>query len=192
MWTRERRTDRRARTGPANEAAPLARRVERAPGWRTVGGLAVVTGVGLAALLAILRDTTREPAPMEASERSAVGGRAGSGASRPLADAADSACAPRADDALVLDSLPWPVDSAQALRRATLALQGGSALQVPVRVTRFERSASRIVVGLAADVEPRLVMLCQSGEVALHPNGVTRVLRRVTARAMVVQPPRPE
>ncbi|MDF1506530.1 hypothetical protein, partial [Roseisolibacter sp. H3M3-2] len=97
------------------------------------------------------------------------------------ADARGAGAAGEARDTLRLESLPWPVDSAQAVRRAALARQGASSLQLPMRVTGYAPGASRVRVGLAADVEPRVVLLCASGEATLHPNGVTVVERRYTA-----------
>lgn len=86
------------------------------------------------------------------------------------------------EDTLRLDSLPWPVDSGQAVRRARLALHGPSSLELPVRVTAYERGPARVRLTLATDVEPRVVLACGSGRVALYANGVTVVEQRTTAR----------
>lgn len=99
---------------------------------------------------------------------------------RPAAAVDGPDCSGRLDT-LRLDSLPWPVDSLQAVRRATLALQGASSLQLPMRVSRYERAPAYVRLTLAADVEPRVVSICGSGRVAVHANGVTVVEQRTTA-----------
>ena len=135
--------------------------------WYTMlaSGLLIATGVAWASHSGALQQLAGAPAPPSAGTESIDECRG-------------------TQDTLRLDSLPWPLDSAQAVRRATLALQGAPSLQLPVRVTRYERLPVRVRVALVADVEPRVRLRCGSGQVAIHANGVTIVERRVTAPAV--------
>jgi hypothetical protein len=115
-----------------------------------------------------------------------LGGSAGSSGGAPSGRHAQVTGAERCTghtDTLRLDSLPWPLDSLQAVRRATLALQGATALQLPVRVARYVADARRVRLRVLADVEPRVVLRCGSGDVAIHADGVTVVEARTTAGA---------
>jgi hypothetical protein len=120
-----------------------------------------------------------------------TGGALGYGAQRAREEAAragagggpivvDGGCAGARDTAW-LDSLAWPLDSAQAVRRATAVLRGGSSLELPLRVAAYERAPRRVAVTLAADVERRVVLACGSGRVAVYPNGSAVVEARYTA-----------
>lgn len=84
-------------------------------------------------------------------------------------------------DTVWLDSLPWPIDSAQAVRRATAVLQGGTALALPLRVATYEATPRRVRVTVMADLEPRVVLQCGSGRVAIYPGGSAVVEERLTA-----------
>lgn len=149
----------RSSTGPAHTAAHGLR---LPTSWYAVLACGLLIGTGIAWATRFGDD--------------ASGGNAPDG--RPVAAMAD--CRGR-QDTLRLDSLPWPLDSAQAVRRATLALQGASSLELPVRVTRYERAPAYVRLTVAVDVEPRVVSVCGSGRVAVHANGVTVVEERVTA-----------